>query len=184
MLHVPLINRNKMAKSFILPTMKVRRGCTKGKSTFKSISRGSMRLKRSLPYNFAVEKAKKMELHNEDYDVDDVNYDDDTDEWGSMDETIFRGVTSTHENLPNLYSVKQKVASDSWKAMREAIRNVCVEGAALPDGQLCVICLSDEATLWCVRCGASAYYCNDCWMSSHSKVNIFHIPQVWAVSQI
>ena len=120
-----------MAKSFKLPTMKVRRGCTKGKSTFKSISRGSMRLKRSLPYNFAVEKAKKMELHNEDHDVDDVNYDDDTDEWGSMDETIFRGVTSTHENLPSLYSVKQKVASDSWKAMREAIRNVCVEGAAL-----------------------------------------------------
>ena len=31
------------------------------------------------------------------------------DEWGSMDETIFRGVTSTHENLPSLYSVKQRL---------------------------------------------------------------------------
>ena len=67
-----------MAKSFNLTTMKIRRGCTKGRSTFKSISRGSMRLKRSLPYNFAVGKAKKMELHNADHDVDDVNYDDDT----------------------------------------------------------------------------------------------------------
>ena len=175
-----------MATSFKLPSIRVRRGCTKGRVTFKSISRGSTRLKRSRPYAVSTE-AKKLELSIKETENDlmysdtDVCCDDGIDDWEPVNETVFEGMPCVDKTLPSLYSVKQKAASNAWRVVRERLRNVCVEGASMPDDQLCISCACAEATMWCMRCGALAYFCNECWKRCHAKVNIFHTPQIWEV---
>ena len=107
-----------------------------------------------------------------------INYDDYCDEWDPFDSMD----CEPQNELPNLYTIKQKIATDAWHAIREQLRNVCVESYVLPDNQLCISCATVDAKMWCRRCGHNAFFCPECWESSHETMNIFHTPEVWEVT--
>ena len=77
------------------------------------------------------------------------------------------------DELPSLYSVKQRVAADAWEAVRK--------------NEMLVLNLPHSLTSSCAfivpwyrqKCGACAYFCKECWSSCHAKLNIFHTPVAW-----
>ena len=153
-----------MAKRIMLPSVKVRQRSTAGKSTFKRIPRGSLNLKRELPVSHDDTRSKVPKIHV------DSGLEEKCNDYTMVDE------------LPSLYSMKQRVAADAWEAVRKKLRDACIESTPLPDEQLCIHCSMVEAQMWCRRCGACAYFCKECWSSCHAKLNIFHTPVTWEVS--
>ena len=144
----------------MLPSVKVRQHSTAEKPTFKRIPRGSLNLKRELPIS-RNDASSKVPIHV------DSGLEEKCNDYSMVDE------------LPSLYSVKQRVAAATVK---KKLRDACIETTPLPDEQLCIHCSMVEAEMWCRRCGACAYFCKEFWSSCHAKFNIFHTPVAWEVS--
>lgn len=104
----------------------------------------------------------------------------DSDDWNYSED--FSTADHHDDPMPSLYSVKQRISSDAWEGVRELLRMACVESHILPENQVCVACSSTEANIWCRRCGANAFFCEECWRASHERVNIFHVPEFWEVT--
>ncbi len=164
-----------MAKMVHLPNMRVRQRSTKGKSKFKSISRGHnktglkplcKKIRESSPDPASQESEEFETQFCDDYDWDPL---------ASFSNELNK------RDLPSLYAVKQEITTVSWQAVREKLRNACVESYILPDDQLCMICSIAKADMRCTRCGSNAYFCQECWTASHKTINIFHTPEVWEV---
>ena len=79
------------------------------------------------------------------------------------------------------HAIKQKAATAAWEKIRPTLLTVAVENSAMPSEQNCINCAISHATCRCVRCGPWVYYCHDCYVLAHSKVNLFHTGEVWEV---
>ena len=72
--------------------------------------------------------------------------------------------------------MKQKAATASLPStVKEA-----VEENAMPVGQCCIY-YPECATHCCSQCAPWACYCDQCFAEAHSKINLFHIGEVWEV---
>lgn len=80
----------------------------------------------------------------------------------------------------SLYSIKKKSAAVEWEALRPQLLKCTVSSYAMPDNQLCLLCPS-PATTRCLKCGARAYFCSQCFSDLHMKINILHAGEVWEV---
>ena len=84
------------------------------------------------------------------------------------------------EGRPSNYELESKAAVSGWMGIREKIRIVVTEAAAMPLGQVCVSC-NGAASLRCQQCGPYGFYCLGCFESGHSRVNFFHVAEKWEV---
>ena len=98
------------------------------------------------------------------------------------DSASFQRTTGLTDDDPmvSLHYIKQKAATAAWGRARPALLKAAVEGSAMPLGQCCISC-GDAATCRCIQCAPWAYYCSKCFAQAHTKVNIFHIGEVWEV---
>ena len=159
-----------------LPSVRVRQRSTRSQnSKFALLTRGT--LKRGYPVSADCSTpgsaAKERRMDGYSHDLPDLSLLEDANE-----------VTGINTELPtcSLYAVKQKVTADAWAAVRNKLRDGCIESSALHDTQMCAHCSVISAKMWCKRCGPYGYFCEECWFSSHSKFNMFHTPEIWEVS--
>ena len=80
----------------------------------------------------------------------------------------------------SLHAIKQKAATEAWSHVRSALLKAAVESSAMPADQCCINCY-DSATHRCLQCGPLAYYCYECFVAAHSRVNFFHTGEIWKV---
>ena len=177
-----------MAKRLKLGMISVRQRSTKGSASgFRKISQGRLRQRVQVSAKYTEPGLEDMEERQSASVNDDDSCDWDED-WtlGNSNpwEEIYVNVGDKNKDVPNLYSVKEREKVSSWGRIRDVMRNTWVESFVLPDGSFCIICMEAVAKLWCRRCGARAYYCQDCWTKSRTSVNIFHTPELWEVSYI
>lgn len=82
---------------------------------------------------------------------------------------------------PSLHAIKQAANVKSWEKIRSSLLWVVTESQSMPVDQHCVFCPT-LAKYRCLECGPIAYFCSECLGEYHSKINIFHTPEVWDVS--
>lgn len=80
----------------------------------------------------------------------------------------------------SLYSIKQKSTVAAWELVRGDLLHCAVECFSMPNEQLCMNC-SSLADTRCIQCGPRAFYCSECCIDAHSKINLFHTPELWQV---
>ena len=85
-----------------------------------------------------------------------------------------------HETLPSLHEMREKAAVEGWSHVRLALLKTTVEGNSMPTDQTCILC-GCEATHRCLNCGPQAYFCAQCFGDAHSKMNMFHVGEIWEV---
>ena len=85
------------------------------------------------------------------------------------------------EGLPSLHSISQKAAVVAWGQVRSALLDAVIESNAMPaDNPFCIKC-SEAANYRCLQCAPWAYYCHQCYINSHTVINLFHVGEVWEV---
>ena len=89
-------------------------------------------------------------------------------------------IACQHEYDVSLHAIKQKAATEAWSHVRSAPLKAAVESCAMPADQHCINC-SDYATHRCLQCAPCAYYCYECFVVAHSRVNFFHTGEMWEV---
>ena len=82
------------------------------------------------------------------------------------------------EQEPTYHDIDSKAVITGWEKIRHKIRIAVTESTALPILQACLLC---QATMRCKECGPKGYYCLECFLTSHSSVNIFHAAEIWKV---
>ena len=75
------------------------------------------------------------------------------------------------EQEPTCHEIDSKAVITGWEKIRHKIRTGVTE-SALPILQACLLCEA-SATMRCKQCGPKGYYCLECFLTSHSSVNIF-----------
>lgn len=96
----------------------------------------------------------------------------------SLDDTTATPVPGSLD--PTEHELSCRASVTGWEKIRTGIRIAVTENAAMPLGQLCVIC-DDTACLRCQQCGPLSFFCSQCYMKFHSRVNIFHVAEKWEV---
>ena len=149
-----------------LQPLKVTFRPTRGKVQTKLVYRDDSSSTRSLPVATAGTSAQ-----GEPY-VDD----DDRVECSSQmpDEAFSEG--------PSLHTIQKQANAAAWERIRHQLLRVLVESEAMPRDQLCVKCSIVAASLRCRKCHPSAFFCKECFLSTHTTTNIFHVPEEWKVS--
>ena len=95
-------------------------------------------------------------------------------------EDYMQASTHTTVNEPTCHELESRALIAGWENIRHTIRAAISEAAALPLFQICLLCES-PATMRCAQCGPKGYYCQECFLSSHASVNIFHAAEIWKV---
>ena len=81
---------------------------------------------------------------------------------------------------PTFHELQCKSSVRGWEQLRERFLLAFTEGNAMPLGESCFKC-TQVASCRCQECGVGAFYCEDCWISTHNKINIFHVAENWEV---
>lgn len=83
---------------------------------------------------------------------------------------------------PSMYKIQQDAAASGWEKIRSSLLRAAVEANAMPPEQCCVNepCVA-RATLRCLKCGLSSFYCPDCFIDIHAHSNFFHVAEEWKV---
>ena len=139
--------------------MKVTQRSTTGETVRREIPRGCIGGETSQDRSSC--DSNSFPLHEQEFDFS-----------GHMDDT------SSFE--PSLHRIAQEAAVTNWNTVRPAILKAAIESSALPSNQYCCLC-SNEATFRCLQCSPSGYFCHQCFGDIHSKINIFHIGEVFEV---
>ena len=81
-----------------------------------------------------------------------------------------------------MHEIAQKQAVESWAKMRPQLLNMAIQCDALPVDQRCLFC-AEEFLYRCLQCGPQVFYCRDCFEQAHNRTNLFHVGEVWDVSE-
>ena len=81
---------------------------------------------------------------------------------------------------PTGHELESKASAAGWAVVRGGILTAVTEAAAMPLSQICHNC-EHSATYRCQQCGPLGYFCEGCFLRSHSSMNIFHVPEKWEV---
>ena len=88
--------------------------------------------------------------------------------------------TTSALNEPTCYEVETKASIAGWESIRKMVQVTVTEMEALPLLEICLRCPA-PATMRCQQCGSRSYYCQPCFLHNHTKVNIFHVAEIWKV---
>ena len=64
---------------------------------------------------------------------------------------------------PSMHTIQKQANASAWGNIRHQLLHAVVEGEAMAVSQLCVRCDNVQAILRCLKCGPSAFYCNNCF---------------------
>ena len=95
------------------------------------------------------------------------------------DNSISIGEDSEPE--PSNYEIESKSSIKHWAEVRKKMLISYIEESSMPEQSACVMCAS-TAELRCQQCGPFAFYCEECFLLHHKKVNIFHVAEKWKVN--
>lgn len=85
---------------------------------------------------------------------------------------------------PSLYKIQQETAASGWKNIRSKLLRAAVEANAMPPEQVCINDCGTPASLRCLKCSLTSFYCHDCFISIHAHSNFFHVAEEWKVDFI
>lgn len=139
-----------------LPPLKLRQGSTASKAL---LFRGSN-----------ISGGEPSSCLGEDDDIDTEG----ADPASSIDDMDLLANEPTHHELHCKASVK------GWSEHRKRLLSVLTECAAMPLGQLCVLC-PNNALYRCQECGPLNFYCKECFCTQHKLANYFHVAEKWEV---
>ena len=88
--------------------------------------------------------------------------------------------TTSALNEPICYEVETKASIAGWESIRKMVQVTVTEMEALPLLEICLRCPA-PATMRCQQCVSRSYYCQPCFLHNHTKVNIFHVAEIWKV---
>ena len=80
----------------------------------------------------------------------------------------------------SLHAIREQASARAWQEIRPQLLRAAVEASAMPQTQVCIMC-TERALYRCCECGSNAYYCQECFKKAHSKVNVFHVGEIWQV---
>ena len=147
-------------KNLKLQPFKVTQSSTSGRKCHKQIPRGIST--KNEPIELVTESPTTLDLSVKEEHVD---------------SRIDTGIS--------LRKVTQDAYVYGWNEVRPLILRASVESTAMPQDQMCNICLTNEASHRCTQCGPpTCYFCLECFQSQHSKCNFFHSGEVWEVRLI
>ncbi len=92
-------------------------------------------------------------------------------------------VSTQEVDEPSSHELERRSSVSGWQQLRSKFLSVATECAALPLGQLCILC-PEAAEIRCLECSPSIYYCNSCFRKQHDKINYFHVGEKWEVWNI
>ena len=109
---------------------------------------------------------------------------------GSMDDESRE--TLDHETLSMIHpdseimestshELESKASATGWAELRRHMLVAVTEIAAMPLSQVCLH-FDQFAFYCCQQCGPLVFFCQECFLRSHSSVNIFHVPEKWEVT--
>ena len=157
------------------PAFKVTERCTSGHVARSIVPRGRT--------NPSVREEGNISGGQSIHTDDDSTRDDGSDDVPQLDSLWeFSEDSSKTIAEPSLHEIKQKASVQAWSNIRPTLLKVVVECCAMRCGQRCLLCDS-EATYRCVQCAPWAHYCTTCFGKAHLKANIFHVGEIWEVSQ-
>lgn len=79
------------------------------------------------------------------------------------------------------YLERQRKAADHWSEIRDQLQHVAVETGIPPSNVCCIMC-DVLAIAVCADCSPQAYFCQEHVELIHSKINLFHRPDIWKAS--
>lgn len=85
------------------------------------------------------------------------------------------------ESMQSEYEKRQHKAIKAWEEIREKLLCGAIESVTIPLHTICKFCNEEEATVLCKQCGSQAYFCEQCALSLHAQINIFHMPIIQKV---
>lgn len=93
------------------------------------------------------------------------------------------------EHPVSSYEKRRRREADRWESLQDDLVKTCIEGSAMKPDQCCIKCSEDGqhdvlATMPCSDCGPNQFFCSDCAKSLHRTRNLFHIVEVWKVSNL
>ncbi len=77
-------------------------------------------------------------------------------------------------NEPTHHELHCKASVKGWSEHRKRLLSVLTEHAAMPLGQLCMMCPNNAL----YRC---KFYCKECFCTQHKLANYFHVAEKWEV---
>ena len=157
-----------------LPSFKVTQRCTGSGVARSLVPRG----RTNPPVQVGDENRSNSQALDS---VDNAESDDDVPGLDSLWD--FNEVHSKITVEPSLHEIKQKGSVQAWANIRPTITKATVECGAMHSKQCCLLCGS-EALYRCIQCAPWAHYCSTCFSNVHSKVNIFHVGEIWEVRYV
>lgn len=146
------------AKRIRLPALKVTKRPAYGKKALKY-------LERTIDYNSVPVPSESVKKDFLDF---------------ATEENLLVSNSSSTSSEPTCYLLESKASTAAWATIRGSIEKAIVEREVLPHLQTCLNC-PEPASIRCKRCGPECYFCEDCFLNLHRKVNIFHVAEIWKV---
>jgi len=143
-----------------LPVLKVTQRSTTGETVRRDIPRGC------IGSDAIASQNENSSCFGDEYDAFSVEQPDSVDNAELFD--------------PSLHKITQEAAVANWNAIRPAILRAAIESSAMHANQSCCLC-TNEATLRCLQCSSTGYFCHQCFCDIHKKINLFHVGEVWEV---
>lgn len=90
-------------------------------------------------------------------------------------------LSTTTEVIPTCHELESRASSLAWESLRPKLYTSVTEVSAMPLAQIC-LCCDALASIRCKQCSINAFFCSECFTSSHELVNIFHVAEKWEVT--
>ena len=164
-------------KKLKLKPLKLTKASSSGVTSTKTIKRG---IPGETPGRYLLDQEKEWCDHLED---------DQEGGWcDHLEDDHDQGVEDlglqSYRNLPSMHEIKEIANVSFWASIRPSLMGVVTESHAMPDLQMCVVCLHSQAAVRCTDCGPCVYYCYTCLEIFHLRQNVFHVPEAWKVYAI
>jgi hypothetical protein len=110
-----------------------------------------------------------------------VSIEFDSDSIGSSDNDSGEEQESQQQTITN-YARREENSAKNWAEIRFKLRDAVIESECIPVGQQCSKCNSKSADCRCIKCGMGNFFCQDCVVSIHQNICVFHVIEQWKVS--
>ena len=110
-----------------------------------------------------------------------VSIEFDSDGIGSSDNDSGEEQESQQQTITN-YARREENSAKNWAEIRFKLRDAVIESECIPVGQQCSKCNSKSADCRCIKYGMGNLLCQDCVVSIHQNICVFHVIEHWKVS--
>lgn len=77
---------------------------------------------------------------------------------------------------------RRKIAVDvNWSALTDSLVDTAISMTGFVQDHPCTWCSIKPWTMRCFECSPNAYFCDDCAILLHTKINYFYLVEKWEV---